>query len=63
MTALPFSRRLGVEAIRGDCTQTAQELYFFICPKSIMPVWVRLIFDKAEFAVYNQMGRDFGHPQ
>ena len=59
MGSRPFSGRLGVEAIRGGCVQTDQQIACFICPKLIMPVWRRIIFNMADLMVYNPPGATF----
>ena len=56
MFARPFSVRIGVEVIRGGFVETTQQIEFFICPKLMMQVWVRLMFNMDNFVVYSPSG-------
>ena len=56
MDALPFSGRLGVESIRVRYVQTYQQLAYFICPKFMMPVWGRLLFNMDGLVEYDPPG-------
>ena len=37
-------------------------LHFFICPKLIIAVWVRILFKMADLVVYSPKGGRLGHP-